>query len=178
VIERPALVDPKVAAKTFAAHMNELWASGRPDKLGWRRISIDPLHEVVLLPARREDGTVEDYYVQLGAEFYDRWPPTVAFVVPETWEEAPGNSRWFPMIEGVGWFALHTGVAFPQEYAVNGEAARQLVCFTGSAQYYMVDHAPPESAIWRQGERTVSMTLSRLHEVLNPPFYKHPAGEE
>jgi hypothetical protein len=178
VIERPALADPEIAAATFAQHLSELWATGRPASKGWRRIQLDPLHEVVALPATRDDGTVDDYYVLLGAEYYDHWPPTVAFVVPESREEARAGSRWLPLIEGVGWFALHHTAAFPSEYALNGSNQRQLVCFTGTAQYYMVDHAPPESAVWRQGERTVSMTLCRLQEVLNPPFYRGPSGSE
>lgn len=178
MIERPALSDPEIASATFSKHLHDLWATGRPDRLAWRRITCDPLHEVVVLPAERRDGTVDDYYVLLGAEYYDRWPPTAAFVLPDSWQEATQGSRWLPALTSApGWFALHASYQFPEEYALDGVRTRQLLCFSGTAQYYMVDHTPPHSAVWRQGERTVAMTLTRLHEVLQPPYYEKPSGD-
>jgi hypothetical protein len=177
VIQRPALADPEVAAMLFKEHLDDLWSGGRPEKLGWRRTPVDALHEVVVLPAKRPDGTIDDYDILLGAEYYDRWPPTVAFVDPDTLAEARLGGRWFPELQvRPDWFALHDGFAFPAEYALNGSTARQLVCFTGTAQYYMVDHQPPETTIWTPGRHTVSMVLMRLHEVLKQPFYLKPSG--
>jgi hypothetical protein len=178
VIQRPALADAEIAAATFAKHLDELWAGGRPDKLGWRRIAVDKLHEVVVLPAQRDDGTIDEYYVLLGAEYYDSWPPTAAFVVRDSWVEAPPETRWLPTFKSApGWFGFNPQCQFPAEYALNGSRTRQLICFTGTAQYYMVDHSPPETAIWRQGQRTVAMTLSRLADVLHQPYYAKPSGD-
>jgi hypothetical protein len=178
VLGRPALADREIAAATFKKHLDEIWDTSVPRRRGWRRVPIDALHEVVFMPATRADGIVDDYYVLLGAEYYDFWPPTAAFVVPETWQEATSGSRWFPALaSNPGWFALHTSAGFPEEYALNGSRQRQLVCFSGTAQYYMVDHAPPDTAVWKQGERTVSMTLSRLQEVLRQPYYAHPSRD-
>lgn len=177
MLGRPALADPEIAASTFKKHLDDIWATSVPARRGWRRIPVDALHEVIVVPATRADGNVDDYYVLLGAEYYDFWPPTAAFVIPETWNEATAGSRWFPDIPNrPGWFALHGSHQFPEEYALNGSQQRQLVCFSGTAQYYMVDHAPPDSAVWKSSERTVSMTLSRLHEVLQQPHYARPSG--
>jgi hypothetical protein len=179
VLGRPALADPEIASATFKQHLDDLWSTSVPERRGWRRIVVDTMHEVVIMPATREDGTVDDYYVLLGAEYYDVWPTTTAFVIPKTWEEATPDSRWFPAFKACPpWFWLHWPYGFPVEYALNGSQQRQLVCFSGTAQYYMVDHNPEETAVWKQGDRTLSMTLSRLHEVLQQPWYAKPSGDE
>lgn len=178
VIARPALADPEIASKTFQTHLAELWGSPTPARRGWRRQRVDALHELITIHATRADETVDDYHVLLGAEYYDRWPPTAAFVNPETLEEALPGSRWLPAFAACpAWFQLHSGHPFPPEYAVNGAQHRQLLCFSGTAQYYMVDHNPEETAIWRPGERTVAMTLARLHELLQQPWYSQPSNE-
>lgn len=178
MLGRPALADPEIAAATFKKHLDGIWDTSVPGRRDWRRIPLEALHEVIVMPAVRADGTTDDYYVLLGAEYYDLWPPTAAFVVPKTWNEATPGSRWFPDIPNrPDWFALHSPYQFPEEYALNGSRQRQLVCFSGTAHYYMVGHAPPDSAVWKQGERTVSMTLSRLQEVLQPPYYAKPSGD-
>ena len=178
MIQRPAPADPAIAEATFRKHLDELWATGRPARLGWERSAIDGLHELVGLPAERSDGTVDRYHVLLGAEYYDAAPPTAAFVERDTLKEAQPNSAAFPTFASVPpWFHLHAGYQFPPEFQANGSATRQLVCFTGTAQYYMVDHAPPEEAIWQQGRHTLAMTLNRLHEVLHQPYYRAPSDE-
>jgi hypothetical protein len=173
VIARPALADPDIGAATLNEHLDQLWATGRPEKLGWRRIPIDKLHTVVVMHGIRADKTVDEYYVLLGAEYYDAWPPTVAFVLPETWAEAKAGTRWLPAFNPPGWFGLHPNHDFPDDY----KPRRQLVCFSGTAQYYMSDHNPTEAQAWRPGERTVAMTLTRL-ELLLTKHYIAPAGEE
>jgi hypothetical protein len=172
----PALADPEIAAATFQAHLDSLFARTRPQKLGWRRIDLDEMHVVVGLPATRPDGQRDDYYVRLGAEYYDEWPPTTAFVVPETWTEAAAESRWSPTIGPVPWLALHHGYAYPPQYAVDGQQNRQLVCFSGTAEYYMVNHSPTETQQWKRGPRTLAMTLYRLQEVLSD-HYIAPSGD-
>ena len=166
----PTPADPEIAAATFRQHLDELWASGRPELLGWRRITLDDLHEVVELPAHRTNGQKDSYFVKLGAEFYDLYPPMTNFVVPDTWTDSTDGTRWYPKINAPGWFGLHNAYGY-----LDGQS-RQLVCFTLAAQYYQTSHAPPESTVWRQGRHTVAATLNRLAEVLSPPYYQEPSG--
>lgn len=166
----PAPADPEIAAAVFKQHLDELWASGRPDHLGWERIHLDDLHVVVKLPAKRTTGKTEPYYFRLGAEYYDVAPPTVAVVQPTGWTIASEPSRWFPRIEPKPlWFGLHSACDWP-----DGKK-RQLVCFSFTAEYYMTNHSPKESERWQQGRHNVAATLFRLAEVLSPPYYKWPS---
>ncbi len=170
MLGRPIPADPEIAALTFQRDLDTLWASRRPDRDGWRLMRLDPLRVVVTLPGIRTDGTVDDYFVKLGAEYYDAFPPTTVFVDPDGWREVRSGTRWFPLITSPGWFGLHDGYPFPDG------TARQLVCFTFTAEYYMVSHSPPETTVWRQGRHTVAATLARLAEVLRPPYYQGPSG--
>ena len=112
----------------------------------------------------------------MGATYYDYWPPTTAFVDPGSGKEATPGTRWWPRIEGAPDFGF-TVATFPADYLTRlGESRQQLVCFTATAQYYMVDHNPPEHTVWRQGRQTLARTLGRLHELLGPPYYKGPSG--
>jgi hypothetical protein len=172
-IMTPTLADPEIAAAVFTQHLADLWATGRPVRLGWERVAIDNLHVVVKLPAKRASGTVDPYYFRLGAEYYDAAPPTVAVVQPHDWTIAPEPSRWFPRIEPrPTWFGLHSAYDWPDR------TKRQLVCFTFSAEYYMTDHSPKDTERWQQGRHTVAATLCRLAEVLLPPYYQHPSNEK
>jgi hypothetical protein len=175
VLGVPVRTDPEVAAIKLAYDLELLWSTGRPTGMGWVQhasATLGPLYTVVQLPAKRSDGGIDDYYVKIGAEYYDSFPPTVAFVQPETWVQAGPGSKWLPTIGAVPWFGLHPNYNFP------GEAApRQLVCFTSTAEYYMVGHSPPESTVWQQGKHTVAATLYRLAEVLQPPYYLGRAGQ-
>ena len=168
----PGLADKEIAAAIFKEHLDQLWASGRPQRLGWEQIAIvppDPVHAVIKLPAKRVSGEIDTYYVRLGAEYYDAAPPTVAFVQPDTWMQAVEPSRWFPKIEPKpSWFGLVAVHDFP------GGVKKQLVCFSFTAEYYMVEHSPTESQRWKQGRHTLSATLFRLAEVLAQPFYRGP----
>jgi hypothetical protein len=170
VLARPTPADHEIAAFTFESHLENLWASARPAQEGWGLTKLDSLHVIVDLPGQRADGTVEPYYIKLGAEYYDAFPPTVAFVDPASREEAAQGTRWLPVITGTSWFALHPTYTFPDG------SSRQLVCFSFTAQYYMVDHMPPETAVWRQERHTVAATINRLAEVLQPPYYQGPSG--
>lgn len=166
-----ALSDPQIAAATFRDHLQRLWESGRPAKLGWARKDVDELHSVVTLPAVRKTGDIDHYHFRLGAEYYDLSPPTVALVQPDGFTHADGKSRWFPVLESLPpWFGLHEKFKWP-----NGEE-KQLVCFTLAAEYYMTDHSPKESEIWKKGEHTVAATLYRLAEILSPTHYRRSAG--
>jgi hypothetical protein len=129
-----------------------------------------------VLRGRRNGEPDDGYYVELGAKFYDYWPPTTVFVDPNTGTEAEQDTRWWPKIEGAGDFGFST-TNFAAEYVTRlGAPMHQLVCFTATAQYYMVDHNPPEHTVWKQGSHTLARTLARLHELLGPPFYKGPSA--
>lgn len=172
----PTPVDLEIAAATFLRDLDQLWASGKPEERGWQRQQLDPLHELIALPGRRDDAPDDEYFVELGAKYYDYWPPTTAFVDPVTQTEAQPNTRWWPKIEGADEFGF-TPTAFPAGYVTRlGQPMQQLICFTATAQYYMVNHNPPEHTVWKQGDHTLARTLGRLHELLGPPFYKGPAG--
>lgn len=170
MLARPSPVDPEMASLTFLRDIDELWGSGRPEKLGWTLTRIDSLHVVVTIPARRAGGMSDLYYVRLGGEYYDSYPPTTSFVSPPTWELAAPGSLWLPRVPSHPWFGLHAAYQFPDG------TQRQLVCFTFTAEYYMVDHSPPQSSVWQQGYHTLAATLHRLHEVLNSPYYKGPSN--
>jgi hypothetical protein len=163
--------NPEIAAATFKNHLDRLWATGRPTRLGWLRNDVDTMHTVVTLPAKRSSGEIDQYHFRLGAEYYDAAPPTVALVEPDGITHAPEVSRWFPILESKpDWFGLHAKYPWP------GGPARQLVCFTLSAEYYMTDHSPTESQEWRQGQHTLAASLYRLAEILSPKYYRRPAA--
>jgi hypothetical protein len=171
MLGKPVKADPEIAAARFAADLATLWATGRPERLGWSRRQLDGLHAVVAIPAKRQDGTIDVYHIKLGAEYYDAFPPTAAFIVPESLALATANSRWLPSLAAPPWFGLHPSYTFPGELQ-----PRQLLCFTFTAEYYMIEHNPPESTIWQQGRHTVAATTSRLAELLQPPLYLGPSG--
>ena len=171
----PVKVDEEVAAEKFKQHLE--WLCGdRPRQLGLQLKRQERLYAVLRIPGIRADGQQDDYYVRLGAEYYDKWPPTAGFVKNETWELASPGARWFPSIacQGIDWFGLHA----PYSANHNGKMINlpQLLCFTFTAEYYMVPHSPPENSVWRQGYHTLAATLSRLAEVLRQPHYKGPSG--
>jgi hypothetical protein len=170
MLARPTPTDCEIASATFNRHLDALWSTGRPGRLGWERQQLDGLHVIVVLPALRQDGKIDHYHVKLGAEFYDAWPPMVNFVVPTTWTEARSGTNDFPVITNPPWFQLHDAYAYPD--GVN----RQLVCFSRAAQYYQTDHSTPDSTVWHQGTHTVAWTLYGVAEVLCPPYYRGPSA--
>jgi hypothetical protein len=170
-VTTPTLADKEIAAAVFKQHLDELWANGRPDRLGWERKEISPLQSLIKLPARRLAGEVDPYHILLGAEYYDAAPPTVWVVSPESLQQATKPSRWFPLLENLPpWFNLHTAYDWP------GGKKKQLVCFSMNAEFYMTDHAPKESERWKQNRHTVAMTLNRLAEILSPKYYRGPSA--
>lgn len=166
---RPTLVDPEVASKTFRAHLDSYWQSRNLAAKGWVREELDSLHVVVTIPALRPDGNVDPYYVRLGAEYYDVNPPTVMFVQPvDGWPRARAGTTWWPRMNPPSWIRLHDNYRYPDN------SFNQLVCFSMTAEYYLTNHNPTENQQWKQGQRTVAATLSRLREVLRPPYYLEP----
>ncbi len=172
----PEPVDPEVAAATFDLHLRDFFATGRGREPGWERIDLDPLHSVIQVPAVRDDGTVDHYFVRLGAEFYDVWPPSVAFVRhSETgeWIDATAGTRWWPNQQNAPGFSFHHHAV----YQYPDGSSRQLLCFSHSFDYYLSNHNPSERERWAQGTHTVSATLSRVALVLHAPNYIGPSGD-
>jgi hypothetical protein len=167
----PVKVDAEVAAEKFRQDLDWL-SSDRAVQLGLRLVEQQLMYAVVKMKGVRADSVADDYYVRLGAEYYDKWPPAAAFVKPETWELAGPGTRWFPTIQcqGINWFGLHA------PYNANQVVLPQLLCFTFTAEYYMVPHSPPPESVWKQGYHTLSATLARIAEVLKHPHYKGPSG--
>lgn len=167
----PAPADPESAAALLGDHLKRYWSSRRPGELGITVAKLDALHVIAQLPALRADGTRDTFFVKLGGEYYDAWPPTVAFVEPDAFAEAADQTRWFPKFRQTpSWFGLQASHQF-----TDGHIA-QLVCFTFTAQYYMTSHGPRDDQVWQQGRHTVAATISRLIEILRAPYYECPAG--
>lgn len=167
----PVRVDPEIAAAKFKEHLEWL-ASPRAVQMGLQLVKQEEMYAIVKIPAFKKDGNADDYFVRLGAEYYDKWPPTAIFVQPDTWDRAESGTRWLPIIQcqGIDWFALHS------PYNGGGVTLPQMLCFTFTAEYYMVSHSPAENSIWRQGHHTLTATLTRLAEVLKHPHYRGPGS--
>jgi hypothetical protein len=172
VLPVPVKVDEDVAAEKFKEDLRWL-DTQRAAQLGLRLVKQDRLYAIIRIPGVLANGEEEDYYVRLGADFYDKWPPTASFVKAESEELATPGTRWLPRIQcqGINWFALHA------PYGNGNQVFPQLLCFTFTAEYYMVSHAPPADSVWRQGYHTLAATLSRLAEVLKHPHYQGPSGQ-
>lgn len=176
----PAPADPEVAAATFAAHLDRFFRCGRGATAGWERIDLDALIAVIRLPAVRGDGTRDHYFVRLGAEYYDLWPPRVAFVHlvrqeegTELWVDASPGSRWWPNQQNSPGFSFRLHEA----YQYGDGHVGQLLCFSHTLEYYLSGHNPSDTERWRQGVHTVSATLTRLADVLTAPNYVGPSGD-
>lgn len=166
-----SLSDPEVAAATFAQHMDQLWATGRPRELRWGRIDLSPMETVVAMPGVRPDGGADWYFIKLGARYYDAGPPTATFVTPVDWSDAVEPSRWFPVIDNrPPWFGLHSSYKF-----LDG-SNQQLICCSMVAQYYLTSHTPTDEERWTQGKDTVAATLNRIAEMLGPKHYRKPSA--
>src|SRR4051812_5136400 len=95
VLPPPVKVDDEIAAEKFKRDLE--WLAGeRAAQLGLRLIKQERTHAVVQIPGVRADGLHDDYYIRLGADYYDKWPPTAAFVRPDDWERAASGTRWLP----------------------------------------------------------------------------------
>lgn len=167
------LADAEYAALTFAAHLKSFWATGRPERWGWSYTLLDPLHARVQAVSVSADGSVDDYCILLDARSYDEMPPGVYFVSP-TNPQGPRpqpDSRWLPSHSCIPFgFAIH------QTYNYPDGSTDQLVCFSQSRDYYISNHTPLPGEQWQPGAHTLAATLSRLHEVLSPPYYMGRAG--
>jgi len=173
MLERPTPADPEIASALFSKHLGDFWATGIPDRKGLGRIQLDCLHSVIAVPAVSANDQRDWYFVRLGAEFYDSFPPTAAFVTPKDWSDATAGGRWQPTFGTLPpWFGWHPAFNYPDG------RPRQLLCFTVTAEYYMVDHSPSEETVWTPGRHTVAATINRLVEVLGKPYYNKPAGEQ
>ena len=169
-------VDPEIGSVTLRRHLDAYWSNRELGSKGWLRYEVDDLHIVVSIPAIRADGETDQYHVRLGAEYYDAYPPTVMFVTPEDgWPRARAATTWWPaLVNPPPWFQIHDTREYRDQGRVFAEV--QLVCCSVTAEYYMSDHGATETQRWVPGERTVAATLSRLAEILRPPYYGGPSA--
>lgn len=171
MLAEPTPVDREIAAATFCHHLNDFWATRRPDRMDWELFRLDEITAVIKLFAVRPDGNREPYYLKLGADFYDAWPPLAWLVSPDDWIQAVPKTRWWPRIQQPPWFGLH------ECYPYRDGSNKPLLCFTHCAQYYQTNHAPEPHTVWLQGRHTLAMTINRIAEVLRPPIYLGSSGE-
>jgi hypothetical protein len=178
----PALADAEIAAAVFADHVARVEKGEQARAHGWTFIRLDPLHVVVTMTAVRPSGQQDTYYVKLGGEYYDTYPPTTSFVCPPrpeagdqparaTWSEAGAGSRWLPVVNGLQWLAIHA--VYP---SFADGVPRQLVCCSMTFEYYISGHNPTPGQRWQQGRHTLGATLNRLQDALISDQYEGPAG--
>jgi hypothetical protein len=172
----PTPTDPEVAAVTFKKHLDDFFANGRPSwSTGWARHPVDELHEVVEIPGIRADGTIDPYFVTLGAEYYPVWPVSAAFVHKTEaggWEPVSGGPWWPRQNNQPGFaFGLHTS------YDYLDGVKRPLICLSFTLQYYFTAHGPADDERWDPSRHTLSATLTRLGDVLKAPNYQEPDGD-
>lgn len=178
----PAATDPEIAAAVFADHVARVESSAQARAHGWTLTLLDPLHVIVDITGTRATGERDNYYVKLGAEYYDRYPPTTSFVSPPRpgsgsvgmrteWAEAPAGSRWLPNVTSLPWFAVHSDYSNFTDGTI-----RQLVCCSMTLEYYISGHGPTSGQTWRQGRHTLAATLNRVQDALSSKDYQGPAG--
>jgi hypothetical protein len=170
VLGFPERADPEVAAATFKAHLDKFWETAGSLGLEITRKDVDPLRVLAGFKAVRDGANTRDpFFVLLGAEYYDRWPPTAAFVDPENLEQVAANSRWWPILKNTpDWARFHNPHTF------GDGTTGQMLCFSFTAEYYKTGHSPTERATWEQGRHTVSATITRIAALLRQPYYVGP----
>lgn len=181
-MDLPAPADEEIAAATFAQHLNSFFTNSPRVGPGWAKIELDPLHVVVVVPALREDGRVDPMFVLLDGTWYDGYPPRVHFANPISgWPASEPGSDHYPAIVGSPGVAGGSGqapiqFALHHNYGLQTGEVRQLLCFSHSFDYYFSSHSPSVEQRWTPGVHTVSATLSRIAQVLEPPAYLGPSS--
>ncbi len=178
----PAVADAEIAAAVFAEHLARVERGEQAREHGWVFTRLGALHAVATVTGVRPNGVRDVYNVKLGAEFYDLWPPTTAFVCPSDgtdgvgWKTAGAGSRWLPDVQGLDWFAIHP--AYQYQAVVEGAQPRtdQLVCCSMTFEYYITGHSPTDGQKWQQGRHTLGATLNRIQDALTSGNYRGPSG--
>lgn len=165
----PTLADPEIAAGKLERDIDAVRASSSSQYYAWKFLRQDSMHWLVGLVGKRPEGTQDEYWVRLGAEYYDEAGPTVLFCEPDG-QTFVGESRWLPRLHtNPLWFRVHA-------HFKHSNYDGQLICFSFNA-YYELTHSPPKpTERWRQGEHTVSVAIFRLQETLGPEFYQCPSA--
>jgi hypothetical protein len=173
----PAPADAEIAAAVFADDVARAEASDLAREHEWVFHRLDALHVVVRVRPVGPAADGSHYFVKLGAEYYNQYPPTTAFVCPPQdpgdqagWAPAPPGSRWLPAVGALPWFAVHA------EYQYADRLKRQLVCCSMTFEYYVTGHAPTPGQRWQPGRHTLVATLTRIQDALDGPAYQGNAG--
>ena len=156
-------------------HLDLFWANRELSAKGWNRSEVDELHLLIEIPAGPIDDHFDSYFLKIGAEYYDAYPPTVSIVEPTNGlPRARAGTEWWPRLNSTpSWIQLHDSYQYQEN---GGSYEGQLVCCSVTAEYYISGHGPTDSQRWATGERTVAATLSRISEILAPPFYGGPSA--
>ena len=180
----PAPADPEIAAAVFDAHLTMGMNGALARRYGWSATRLSSLSAVVNLTAVTTGGEHHPYFLLLGADYYDLYPPQAVFVIPPkqteagaaSWMPARDRSRWLPTVDPAklnNELQIHASYA----YEVDGNQQRQLICSSMTFEYYITPHAPTETQKWRQGRHTLVALLSRLSDALTGDSYLGPAGD-
>jgi len=167
---------PALAVARAAADAHLALITPRLAAWGWTWAWVDDVRLRVDALGVRADGATDPYVLELDVATYDVEPPRVRFVLPDPFGQRPAaSSAWWPAFEGSPpfQFALHHVYPFD-----NSARSDQLVCFSQSRDYYYSHHSPAPGEQWEQGRHTLASSLSRLHEVLSPPYYRGPSGAD
>ena len=165
----PALADPEIAAAKLTRDIEQVRGTSSAKRNEWDFRRKSDLYWMVRMFARRRDGGKDEYWIQLGAEFYDVAGPTVLFVDPEG-NEVKGNSPWLPKLNPrPSWFCVHPD-------RDNKIHKGQLICFSYNAYYEFTHNPAPEHQRWKQGEHTVAATLYALQQALSEEHYECRLG--
>ena len=171
----------------FEAHLTAGMRGSLASRYGWSATRLSALSAVVILTAVTPLGERHPYYVLLGADYYDLYPPQATFVIPtreaadaaeaskSAWIPAREQSRWLPTVDPAklnNELQIHASYAYETE----GNQQRQLICSSMNFDYYITNHVPTETQKWRQGRHTLVALLSRLSDALTGDSYLGPAG--
>jgi len=161
----PEIADEEIASLKLARDIESLKKTSGPSRHGWEFRQVSNMHWIVRMFGTRKNGQRDEYWVKLGAEYYDAAGPTVLFVDPDG-KEVKGLSPWLPKLNPrPSWIAIH-----PDRN--NKVHIGQLVCFSFNA-FYEFTHSPPhEDLRWKQGVHTVAATLYSLQKALSQEHYE------
>lgn len=161
----PIRQDEEIASLKLEQDIAIVAASDNCEYYRWSFNRLEKMYWIWGLFAERPDGTRDQYWVRLGAEYYDASGPTVYFCDPDG-IIFHGVSHWFPKLaQNPPWAALHPNYQ-------HKDHSGQLVCYSYNAIYELTHGAPAEHLRWQQGVHKVSAALNKLQHVLEPEYYE------
>lgn len=149
----PSPVDPLIASAATRAHVAKVLDGYRYEYDNDRTV-------LVWLHATARNGETHEYLVRLTFMYYPDWPPSVAFLNPDTRE-----------YDGTHWPAS-SGSPRLIFYARYGDSPAGMVCNSMTFEYYFWGgHNPTAEVRWDQSKYTFAATIAELTDHLRPPYY-------